>query len=86
MKELMFWVIETAWNLSVLLIVSDDESQWDEDELLAKALEESWNVGSPPQSPPSPPAPPHPPPPRSLGYGYESFVPPYPFYQPAGYR
>lgn len=67
--------------------VVDDESQLEEDELLAKALELSWNVGSPPGSPPSPPAPPHPPPPKLPRYGYESFVPPpYPFYQPSGYR
>ncbi|KAL0350583.1 UNVERIFIED_CONTAM: protein DA1-related 1 [Sesamum radiatum] len=46
--------------------VVDDESQLDEDEQLAKALQESWNVDSPPQSPPpqSPP-PPSPPPPQS---------------------
>ncbi|KAL8471959.1 hypothetical protein ACS0TY_029266 [Phlomoides rotata] len=62
--------------------VVDDESLLEEDELLAKAIEESWNVGSPP----SPPAAPHPPPPRSPRYGYESYAPPYPFYQPSGYR
>ncbi|KAL8476028.1 hypothetical protein ACS0TY_028628 [Phlomoides rotata] len=66
--------------------VVDDESLLEEDELLAKAIEESWNVGSPPRSPPSPPAAPHPPPPRSPRYGYESYTPPYPFYQPSGYR
>ncbi|KAL0377812.1 UNVERIFIED_CONTAM: protein DA1-related 1 [Sesamum radiatum] len=41
--------------------VVDDDSQLDEDEQLAKALQESWNVDSPPQSPP----PSSPPPPQS---------------------
>ncbi|PIN21517.1 Adaptor protein Enigma [Handroanthus impetiginosus] len=79
----------------------DFESQLEEDEQLAKALQESWNVESPPRSPPrrsspprSPPrrsSPPRSPPrrsspPRPPSYGYGSFLPPFPFYYPSGYR
>ncbi|KAI3452107.1 hypothetical protein Pfo_008772 [Paulownia fortunei] len=81
--------------------VVDNESQLDEDEQLAKALQESWNVESPPRSPPprspsprsppprSPPPrspPPRSPPSRSPRYDYGSFLPPYAFYYPSGYR
>ncbi|KAL7135576.1 hypothetical protein ABFS83_11G107000 [Erythranthe nasuta] len=52
--------------------VIDDESRLEEDEKLAKALEESLNVKSPPRSSP---------------YDYISSFPSYnPFYNPSGYR
>ncbi|KAL7141259.1 hypothetical protein ABFS83_08G041600 [Erythranthe nasuta] len=57
--------------------VVDNESQLDEDELLAKAIQESWNVGSPHRSPS-----PHSPPPRYNNYG--SLLPPYPLHYPSG--
>lgn len=90
-KFIKDWIWGQLANLSKLLIVSDNESQLEEDELLAKALQESWNVESPPRSPPpqSPPhqsPPPQSPPPRSPQYDYASFVPHYPFYYPSGYR
>ncbi|KAG8384507.1 hypothetical protein BUALT_Bualt04G0125100 [Buddleja alternifolia] len=58
--------------------VIDNESQLEEDEQLAKALQASLNVESPPRSPP-----PRSPPPR---YDNGSFFPPYPFYYPSGSR
>ncbi|KAG8391445.1 hypothetical protein BUALT_Bualt01G0188500 [Buddleja alternifolia] len=51
--------------------VIDNESQLEEDEQLAKALQASLNVEFPPRSPP----------PR---YDNGSFFPPYPFYYPSG--
>ncbi|KAL3833414.1 hypothetical protein ACJIZ3_008150 [Penstemon smallii] len=56
--------------------VIDNESQLDEDEQLAKALQESLNVESPPPSPP----------PRPPQYDSGSFLSPYPFYYPSGFR
>ncbi|XP_042011329.1 protein DA1-related 1-like isoform X1 [Salvia splendens] len=69
-----------------------------EDEQLATALQESWNVESSPESSPpiSPPPqspspqsqsiPPQPPPTQSPQFDYGSFVPPSPFHYPLGYR
>ncbi|XP_027153838.1 protein DA1-related 1-like [Coffea eugenioides] len=51
--------------------VIEDEPNLEEDEQLAKALQESLNV----ESPPSPPQ-----------YDYGSFFPPYQFFYPSGYR
>ncbi|KAL6551674.1 Protein DA1-related 1 [Orobanche gracilis] len=61
----------------------DDESRLQEDEQLAKAIQESWNLGSPPrvQLPPFPS-----PPSVSPRYDYGGFLPPNPFYYPPGYR
>ncbi|PSS36441.1 Protein DA1-related like [Actinidia chinensis var. chinensis] len=49
-----------------------DESYVDEDEQLAKALQESMNIGSPQQQPPR--------------YDNGNLFPPYPYFYPAGYR
>ncbi|KAL3616439.1 Protein DA1-related 1 [Castilleja foliolosa] len=66
---------------------NDDESRLQEDELLAKAIQESWNLGSPPRPPPSSSPSPSPPMPRSPKYDYGGFVPPNPFpYPSSGYR
>ncbi|GFP80982.1 protein da1-related 1 [Phtheirospermum japonicum] len=59
----------------------DDDSRLQEDEQLAKAIQESWNLGSPPRPPPSPS--PSPPLPRSPKYDYGGFVPPNPFHYPS---
>ncbi|GER30798.1 hypothetical protein STAS_06755 [Striga asiatica] len=60
----------------------DDEVRLQEDEELAKAIQESWNLKlSPPHSPHTPS-----PPPRSPRYDYGSFLSPYPFMNPSAYR
>ncbi|KAL0461511.1 UNVERIFIED_CONTAM: protein DA1-related 1 [Sesamum latifolium] len=56
--------------------VIENESQLEEDEQLAKALQESLNMESPPE----------PTPPRSPGYDYGRFFPRFPFFSPSGYR
>lgn len=59
----------------------DDEAQL-EDELLAKALQESWNVESPPRSPPPLP----PPLPQLPRHDYGSLLPPYKLDFPSSHR
>ncbi|KAK4426316.1 protein DA1-related 1 [Sesamum alatum] len=56
--------------------VIENEAHLEEDEQLAKALQESLNMESPPRSTP----------PRSPGYDYGSFFPRFPFFSPSGYR
>ncbi|XP_019105777.1 protein DA1-related 1 isoform X2 [Beta vulgaris subsp. vulgaris] len=60
--------------------VIDHDSQLEEDELLAKALQESLNLESPAQTPPQ--TPPRPPPPQ---YDRGNMLQPYPFFS-YGYR
>lgn len=55
--------------------VIETESQLEEDEQLAKALQQSLDVESPPKSPP-----------KSPPYEYGSSFLPYPFHYPSGYR
>ncbi|KAK4409765.1 protein DA1-related 1 [Sesamum angolense] len=56
--------------------VIENESQLEEDEQLAKALQESLNMESPPRQTP----------PRSPGHDYGRFFPRFPFFSPSGYR
>ncbi|XP_051120139.1 protein DA1-related 1 [Andrographis paniculata] len=57
----------------------DNAAQLEDDEMLAKALQNIWNMESPPHSPP-------PPPPRLPRHDHESFLPPNSLYFPSSFR